>query len=68
MTALESPPGIGPKLAADLRDVGIPDAETLRDLGAGPAADRLDAGGLRDCTHARRALRGALAGVHWTRT
>jgi hypothetical protein len=64
MTALESLPGIGPKPPADLRDVGVPDAETLRDLGADAAAARLDAAGLRDCTHARRALYGALAGVH----
>jgi hypothetical protein len=55
MTALESLPGIGPKLSADLRD-----------LGADAAAARLDAAVLRDCTHARRALHGALAGVHWT--
>jgi hypothetical protein len=68
MTALESLPGIGPKLSADLREVGVPAAETLRDLGVDASADRLDAAGLRDCTHERRALRGALAGVHRTRS
>ncbi|WP_158088846.1 TfoX/Sxy family DNA transformation protein [Thermoactinospora rubra] len=66
MTALESLPGIGPRPAADLRAASVPDAEALRALGADAAADRLDAAGLRDCTHARRALRGALDGVHWT--
>ncbi len=66
MTVLESLPGIGPKLAADLQAVGIRDAESLHRLGAGEAADRLEAAGLRDCTHARRALEGALVGTHWT--
>jgi DNA transformation protein len=67
MSDLEALPGIGPKLATDLRAIGVPDAKTLREVGADSAADRLDDAGLRDCTHARRALRGALAGVHWTR-
>jgi DNA transformation protein len=57
---------IGPKLAADLRAVGIPDAETLREVGVDEASRRLEEAGLRDCTHARRALSGALAGVRWT--
>jgi TfoX C-terminal domain len=66
MTNLETLPNIGVKLAADLIAVGIPDAETLREVGAEDAAQRLDDAGLRDCTHARRALTGALAGVRWT--
>jgi TfoX C-terminal domain len=66
MTALESLVNIGPKLAADLRTVGVPDAETLRAVGAPDAARRLADAGLRDCTHAQRALEGALAGVRWT--
>jgi DNA transformation protein len=66
MTALEELVNIGPTLAADLRAVGIPDEQTLRELGAQAAAERLAGAGLRDCTHARRALEGALAGVRWT--
>jgi len=65
MTALESLVNIGPKLAADLRTVGVPDVETLRTVGAQAAAQRLADAGLRDCTHARRALEGALDGVRW---
>jgi DNA transformation protein len=63
---LESLINIGPKLAADLREVGVPDEETLRRLGAPEVAQRLADAGLRDCTHSRRALEGALAGVRWT--
>jgi DNA transformation protein and related proteins len=66
MAALEDLPNIGPKLAADLRQVGVPDAEALRSVGAAEAAQRLEDAGLRDCTHSRRALEGALAGVRWT--
>jgi DNA transformation protein len=66
MTTLESLVNIGPKLAADLREVGIPDAETLREVGADEAVDRLMAAGLRDCTHASRALHGAIEGRRWT--
>jgi len=66
MTELETLTNIGPKLAADLRTVGVPDAETLREVGAENAAQRLAGAGLRDCTHATLALEGALAGVRWT--
>ncbi|WP_238016960.1 TfoX/Sxy family DNA transformation protein [Dactylosporangium sp. AC04546] len=66
MTELEDLVNIGPALARDLRAVGIPDGETLRALGAEAAAEHLETAGLRDCTHARRALDGALAGVRWT--
>jgi hypothetical protein len=66
MTDLESLPNIGPKLATDLRTVGIPDAETLHAVGADAAARRLAEAGLRDCTHATRALTAALDGVRWT--
>lgn len=65
MTALEKLVNIGPTLAADLRAVGIPDEQTLRELGSQAAAERLADAGLRDCSHARRALEGALAGVRW---
>lgn len=66
MTDLQTLPNIGPKLAADLRAVGIDDAEALRQVGADEAAQRLEEAGLRDCTHAKRALHGAIAGVRWT--
>jgi DNA transformation protein and related proteins len=66
MTDLEALTNIGPKLAADLHAVGIPDAETLREVGATAAAERLEAAGLRDCAHAKRALTGALDGIRWT--
>jgi len=65
MTELESLVNIGPKLAEDLRSIGIPDAETLREVNADEAAERLEQAGLRDCTHAKRALSGALTGVRW---
>jgi DNA transformation protein and related proteins len=68
MTALETLVNIGPQLAADLRFVGIDSAESLRDVGAQDAAQRLEDAGLRDCTHARRALQGALDGTRWTQT
>jgi hypothetical protein len=65
-TDLRTLVNIGPKLAADLISVGIPDAEALGTVGAEEAARRLADAGLRDCVHARRALTGALAGVRWT--
>ncbi len=68
MTALETLVNIGPQLAADLRFVGIDSAESLRDVGAQDAAQRLEDAGLRDCTHARRALQGALDDTRWTQT
>jgi DNA transformation protein len=68
MTALETLVNIGPQLAADLRFVGIDSAETLTEVGADDAAQRLENAGLRDCTHARRALQGALDGTRWTQT
>lgn len=66
MTDLRTLPNIGPALAHDLEVVGIPDVETLRELGADEAVKRLADAGRRDCTHAARALRGALDGVRWT--
>ncbi|HEY9351437.1 MAG TPA: TfoX/Sxy family DNA transformation protein [Acidothermales bacterium] len=68
MTALETLVNIGPQLAADLRFVGIDSAETLTEVGADDAAQRLENAGLRDCSHARRALQGALDGTRWTQT
>jgi len=66
VTDLETLINIGPALAADLRAVGIPDAETLRGVGAAEAVRRLSEAGLRDCTHAARAIEGALSGRRWT--
>jgi TfoX C-terminal domain. len=66
VTNLESLVNIGPALAADLRAVGIPDAETLRRVGAAEAVRRLADAGLRDCGHAARAIEGALSGRRWT--
>ena len=66
MTALETLVNIGPQLAGDLRSVGIDSAESLRDVGAQDAAQRLEDAGLRDCAHARRALQSALDGTRWT--
>lgn len=66
MTDLRTLPNIGPALATDLHAVGVPDAETLREVGADEAARRLAEAGRRDCAHATRALRGALDGVRWT--
>lgn len=66
MTALQSLVNIGPKLEADLVAIGIPDVETLREVGAEDAARALENAGLRDCTHAQRALEGAISGVRWT--
>jgi hypothetical protein len=57
---LRTLPNIGQVLAGDLHEVGVPDVETLRQIGADEAANRLAEAGRRDCTHATRALRGAL--------
>ena len=65
MTMLESLPNIGPRLAADLREVGIPDAETLRDVGADEANRRLESAGLHACVSARKSVEGAVSGTVW---
>jgi DNA transformation protein len=64
---LEDLLNIGPALANDLRKVGIPDATTLRDVGADEANRRLGAAGLNDCSSAQRSIIGAIAGVHYTK-
>jgi DNA transformation protein len=66
MTDLRTLPNIGQVLAGNLHAVGVPDVETLRQIGADEAAKRLAEAGRHDCTHATRALRGALDGVRWT--
>jgi DNA transformation protein len=64
-TPLEQTINIGPRLAAQLRQVGVADLESLRELGAQEAWDRLRAVGLRDCANSRLALEGAVRGVRW---
>lgn len=65
MTELEQAVNIGPSLAGELRAVGIPDVETLRQVGPEQAARRMEAAGGHDCTNSYLALVGALAGVRW---
>jgi TfoX C-terminal domain len=66
-TPLEQAINIGPSLAAELRQVGVADLESLHEFGAGEAWDRLRAAGLHDCGNSRLALEGAVRGVRWTR-
>ncbi|MBM7798107.1 DNA transformation protein [Microlunatus panaciterrae] len=65
MTRLEDVVNLGPKLAADLRAVSIPDLETLQTVGAIDACRRLEANGLHDCINALFALEGAIRGLRW---
>ncbi len=65
VTKLESLPNIGPRLAADLCEVGIPDAETLRKVGADEANRRLGDAGLHSCLSARKSIEGAVTGTRW---
>ena len=60
MTALETLPGITRTVAAELRAVGVRDAETLRSLGPEAAAQRLADMQLRDVGSAQRLLAAAL--------
>lgn len=68
MTDLRELPGIGSGLAAELRAVGIRDAEALRTLGAPEAARRLAELGLREAGPTQQVLAAALratpAGTH----
>jgi catechol 2,3-dioxygenase-like lactoylglutathione lyase family enzyme len=57
---LDTQPGIGRALAAELRAVGIRDLAALRELGPAAAAERLAELGLRDVTRAQRKLEEAL--------
>lgn len=65
LSALESLVSIGPRLAADLRAVGIGDLATLRSVGTEEANRRLVASGLQTGTYSRQAIAGAIAG-QWT--
>jgi predicted enzyme related to lactoylglutathione lyase len=60
MTDLQTLPGIGSGLAAELRAVGIRDVEGLRAVGIEDAAARLDELGLRAPADLRRLLADAL--------
>lgn len=61
VSALESLVEIGPRLAADLRKVGIEDLASLRATGTDEANRRLMESGLQTGTHSRRAIQGAIA-------
>jgi DNA transformation protein and related proteins len=63
--ALEDAVNIGPRLAADLRSVGIASMDALREAGSIEACRRLEARGLHDCLSALMALEGAIVGVRW---
>ena len=60
MNDLDTQPGIGRALAAELRAVGIRDLAALRELGPAAAAERLAELGLRDAARAQRKLQEAL--------
>lgn len=60
--ALKSLEQLGPRLAQDLRAVGIPDPDALRETGADEANRRLVEAGLQTGIHSRRAIRTALDG------
>jgi catechol 2,3-dioxygenase-like lactoylglutathione lyase family enzyme len=57
---LDTQPGIGRALAAELRAVGIRDLAALRELGPAGAAERLAELGLRDAARVQRKLQEAL--------
>lgn len=61
VAALGSLVQIGPRLAADLRTVGIEDLASLRATGTDEANRRLMEAGLQTGTHSRRAIQGAIA-------
>jgi len=65
VAALEDTVNIGPRLAADLRDVGIGTLEDLREAGSIEACRRMEERGLHDCLSALMALEGAIVGVRW---
>lgn len=61
VTALQSLREVGPRLAADLKAVGIPDPDSLRATGIEVANRRLVAAGLQTGVHSRKAIEAALA-------
>lgn len=63
MDDLETLPGIGPGVAAELRAVGVRDVATLRELGSATAAERLAELGMRTASRARSLLDEALGEV-----
>jgi hypothetical protein len=60
VAALESLVDIGPRLAADVRKIGIADAPALRTVGIEEANRRLVESGLQTGVHSRRAIRKAI--------
>ena len=65
MTSLRSISGIGPATETDMIRAGIPDAETLRDLGAHDAYARMIGTGTRPHFIGYYALHMALQGRPW---
>jgi len=65
MTAISSISGLGPATETALNAAGIPDAETLRDLGADQAYARLVSAGTRPHFIGYYALHMALQGRPW---
>ncbi len=65
MTELTSMPNIGPKLAEMLTEAGIPDGETLRELGSQQALLRVGVRFGREelCFRKLTALEGAVQGI-----
>jgi DNA transformation protein and related proteins len=61
MTRLEDLPNVGTKLAAALREAGIPDAAALTEVGDVEAWRRVHP--TFDCLHSLQALAGAVRGV-----
>jgi MtN3 and saliva related transmembrane protein len=62
LQALETLITLGPKIAADLRSVGIPDADTLRTVGVDEANRRLVSAGLAEHTPLGEAGANAFSG------
>ena len=65
VATLEDIVNISPRLAADLRDVGIASMDDLREVGSIEACRRMEERGLHDCLSALMALEGAIVGVRW---
>ncbi len=65
VATLEETVNIGPRLAADLRAVGIATMDDLREAGSVEACRRMEERGLHDCLSALMALEGAIVGVRW---
>jgi len=65
MTDLRSLPNIGSVVASELEASGIPDADTLKELGSVGAAVRLRSAGYDVCRSKLSGLEGAVRGIRW---